>query len=67
MVLVVTNLPAKAGDIRHSVSIPGSGRYPGEERGNPVQNSCLENPLDRGAWRTIVHRVARSQTRPKGT
>ena len=45
---VVKNLPAIAGV---SSSIPGSGRFPGEENGNPIQYSCLENPKDRGAWR----------------
>ena len=44
-------------------SIPGLGRSPGEGNGNPLQYSCLENPMDRGAWRTTVHRVAKSQTR----
>ena len=43
-------------------SIPGSGRSPGEENGNPLQYSCLENPMDRGAWRATVHRVAKSWT-----
>ena len=40
--------------------IPGSGRSPGEENGNPLQYSCLENPTDRGAWGAIVHGVAKS-------
>ena len=40
-------------------SIPGSGRSPGEENGNPLQYSCLENPMDKGAWLAIVHRVTR--------
>ena len=40
-------------------SIPGSGRSPGEENGNPLQYSCLENPMDRGGWRATVHGVAR--------
>ena len=44
-------------------SIPGLGRSPGEGNGNPLQYSCLENPMDRGAWRAIVHGVAKSQTR----
>ena len=43
-------------------SIPGSGRSPGEENGNLLQYSCLENPMDRGAWSAMVHRVAKSQT-----
>ena len=42
--------------------IPGLGRFPGEENGNPLQNSCLENPMDRGAWRATVHGVAKSRT-----
>ena len=41
-----------------TVSIPGSGRFPGERNGYPLQYSCLENSMDRGAWRTIVHGVA---------
>ena len=45
----VKNLPANAGDIRDGF-IPGSGRSPGEGHGNPLQYSCLENPMDRGAW-----------------
>ena len=44
------NLPANAGDIRDGGSIPGSGRSPGKENGNPLQCSCLENPMDGGAW-----------------
>ena len=46
-------------------SIPGLGRSPGEENGNPLQYSCLENPRDTGAWRAIVHRVAQSQIQLK--
>ena len=49
-----------AGDLG---SIPGSGRSPGEGNGNPVQYSCLENPMDRGAWWATVHGIAKSQTR----
>ena len=44
-------------------SIPGSGRSPGEENGNPLRYYCLENPIDRGAWQATVHGVAKSQTR----
>ena len=44
-------------------SIPGSGRFPGEEDGNPLQYSLLENPMDRGAWQAVVHRVTKSRTR----
>ena len=46
-------------------SIPGSGRYPGGRNGNPLQYSCLENPMDRGAWWAIVHRVTNSRTQLK--
>ena len=48
--LVVKNPPANAGDIRDKGSIPGSGRSPGRGHGNPLQYSCLEYPMDRGAW-----------------
>ena len=65
MVVVAKNLPANAGDTRGAVLIPGLGRSPGGGRGNPHQNSCLENPKDRGAWWAIVHRVAKSWTRLK--
>ena len=44
-------------------SIPGSGRFPGEGDGNPLQYSLLENPMDRGAWQAVVHRVTKIQTR----
>ena len=44
-------------------SMPGSGRSPGEEHGNPLQYSCLGNSVDRGAWQATVHGVAKSQTR----
>ena len=47
---VVKNLSANAGDVREAGLIPGSGRSPGGGHGNPLQYSCLENPLDRGAW-----------------
>ena len=43
--------------------IPGMGRFPGEGNGKPLQNSCLENPMDRGAWQATVHEVAKSRTR----
>ena len=56
---VVKNLPANAGD---PGSIPGSGRSLGEGNGNPLQYSCLENPMDREAWQAIVLGVVRSQT-----
>ena len=63
--LVVKSLPANAGDTRDAGPIPGSGRSPGERHGTPLQCSCLENPMDGGAWWAIVHRVAKSQTRLK--
>ena len=47
---VVKNLPANVGDARDVGSVPGLGRYPGGGNGNPLQYSCLENPMDRGAW-----------------
>ena len=62
VVLVVKNPPVNAGNIRDVGSIPGLGRFPGGEHGNLLQYSCLENPMDRGAWRTTVHGVAKSQT-----
>ena len=49
--LLLKNPPANAGDIRDAGSIPGSSRSPGGGNGNPLQHSCLENPMDRGAWR----------------
>ena len=58
----VKNLPANAGDVRDMGWIPGLGRSPGGGHGNPLQDSCLENPMDRGAWQATVHRVAKSQT-----
>ena len=61
--LVVKNLPANAGDLRHVGSIPGLGRSPGGGHGNPLQYLCLENPTDREAWRATVHRVMQRQTR----
>ena len=63
---MVKNLPASARDIRDAGSLPGSGRSPGGGRGNPLQCSCLENPMDRGAWWATGHRVTQSWTRPKG-
>ena len=63
--LAVKNPPADAGDIRDVGLIPGSGRSPGGGHGNPLQYSCLENPMDRGAWRAAVHGIAKSQTRLK--
>ena len=57
--LVVKNLPANAGDTRDAGSVTGWGRSPGEGNGNPLQYSCLENPMDRGAWWAIVHGVTK--------
>ena len=62
---MVKNLPAYAGDIRDSSLIPGWGRSPGGGHGNPLQFSCLESPMDRGAWRPTVHKVAKSRTQLK--
>ena len=56
---MVKNPPANEGDTRDAGSIPGWGRSPGEGNGNPLQYSCLENPMDRGAWRATVHGVAK--------
>ena len=59
---MVKNLPANAGDVRNSGSIPGSGRSSGGGHDNPLQYSCLENPMDGGARWATVHRVAKSRT-----
>ena len=61
--LVVKNLPANAGDVRDVGSILESGRSPGGGNGNSLQYSCLENPMDGGAWWATVHGVAQSRTR----
>ena len=65
VVLVLKNLPANAENVRDAGSIPGLGRSPGGGNGNPLQCSCLENPMDRGAWQATVHRVSKSPTRLK--
>ena len=65
MALLVKNPSANVGDIREVGSIPESGRSPGGGHGNPLQYSCLENPMDREAWQDTVHGVAESQTRLK--
>ena len=62
VVLVVKNWPANAGDAGHLGLITGLGRSPGGGQGNPFQYSCLENPMDRGAWQATVHGVAQSHT-----
>ena len=56
---MVKNSPANAGDVRDAGSIPGLGRSPREGNGNPLQYSCLRNPMDRGAWWAIVHGITR--------
>ena len=60
MALGVKNLPASAGDRRDGGLIPGLGRSSERGHGKPLQDFCLENPMDRGAWRAIVHGVAKS-------
>ena len=60
---VVNNPPTNSGDSRHLGLIPGSGRSPGLGNGNPLQYSCLENPMGRRAWGATVRGVAKSQTR----
>ena len=62
MVLVVRNPAANAGGVRDTGRIPGSGRSPGGGNDNPLQYACLENTLDRGAWKATVHRVPKSRT-----
>ena len=59
------NPPVSAGDVRDSGSIPGLGRCPGGGHGNPLQYSCLENPMDRGAWQATVYGITKSWTRLK--
>ena len=62
---MVKNPPANARDIKDAGLIPGSGRSPGGGHSNPLQYSCLENPMGRGAWRATVHKVIKSQTQLK--
>ena len=59
---MVKNPPVNAGDIRDAGLIPGWGRSLGGGHGNPLQDFCLENPMDGGAWWAAVHRVAKNQT-----
>ena len=68
MRIVVKNLSANnARDIRDTGSIPGSGGSPGGGHGNPLQCSCLQNPMDRGTWRATVHGVAEESDRTEAT
>ena len=67
MAIVVKNPPPNAEEVRDLGSVPGLERSPGGGHGNPLQYSCLENPMDRGAWWAAVHRVAKSWTRLKKT
>ena len=62
MALAVKNPPANAGDITEAGSIRGSEKFPGGSHGNPLQYSCLENLMDRGAWWATVHGVTKNQT-----
>ena len=62
---MVKNPPANAGDLRDASLIPGLGRSPEVGNGNPLQYSCLDNSMDREAWQSTVHGVAKSQTQLK--
>ena len=64
---MVKNPPANAGDIRDTGSIPRSGRSLGEGHSNPLQYSCLENPMDGGTWQATVHGVAKELDTTEGT
>ena len=65
MALVVKNPLANTGNVRNLSSIPGSGRSTGEGNGAPLQYSCMQNPMDSGAWRAMVLRATKSLTRLK--
>ena len=60
--MALENPPANAGDERVTGLIPGSGKSPGGGHGNPLQFSCLENPMDREAWQAMIHRVTKNWT-----
>ena len=62
VLLVVKNPPVNAGDVRDADSVPGLGRAPGGGHSNSFQYSCLENPMDRGAWWAAIYRVIKCQT-----
>ena len=64
---VVKNLPSNSGDIGDVGSVPGSERSPGRGHSSPLQHSCLENPMDQGAWMATVPGAAKSQTRLSNT
>jgi len=61
----VKNPPANAGDVKDGGLIPGLGRFPGGGHGNLLQYSCLENPMDRGAWWATVHSISKRWTQLK--
>ena len=65
VVLVVKKLPANSGETKNAGSTLRLGRSPGGRQGNPLHHSCLENPMDRGAWQATVHRVAKNWTQIK--
>ena len=62
VMIEVMNMPVSAGDVRDVRSIPGLGRSLGGGHGNSLQYLCLENPMDREAWRAAVHKIPQSQT-----
>ena len=64
---MIKNLPANAGDLRDTSSTPGSGISPGGGHNNPLQCSCLENPMDRGTWQATVHRGCKESDTTEAT
>ena len=64
---VVKNLPTSAEDAEDASLVPGLGRSPGGGHGNPLQYFCLENPMDRGAWRAAAHGIAKKTTKQLST